>query len=495
MTWTTSTLLSVVLLALLLMVAIVVVVLLRPTTQTTPGACTHWAASTGTGTTCTETAPCRVETWTQSADMARPGTTLCMLSGTYRRSQGGAIDPLDTLAGTASQPITVRALHDGQVTIDAEHTGFAVFLQTGNDWWRVEGVNGTNGKEAVFRSRASHVRFVRVIAWHGTSGEADSLAFSMSGPGVDQVCIDCAGWGSNMRKIYEFSQSQAPGQDMQGSGCQRCWGEWNDHPEGMSQPANTYQGGYNSLNQRFENVIGTWNTTGQARDAEGVMRFFRGTAVEPNDIGGSQVLGSLFYVPPGANYAPSVVVTTDGISGLRLTDVVALVAPGFPSVKPFFFTHSGCSETDPCTGNVCQQCVSVHAGTPSVVQSAAGWTLPGWREGQTLQEAMGGQSVYTLLPGLCYRYEQGTLTQTPLWPWPLNQRVIDAMRLAGREPVDITATVESMLGQIPPQCRSDQQPIPPDPVPPGTSSLSCTGTITQVPGEVRMECLPHTKKR
>jgi len=492
MTWTSSTLLSAILLALLLMVAIVAVVLLRPTTHTTPGMCTHWALPTGSGSACTETAPCQVKTWTQSADLARPGATLCLMSGVYRKSQGGAIDPLDTIAGTAAAPITVRALHDGQVLIDAEHTGFAVFLQTGNDWWRIEGVNGTNGKEAVFRSRANHVRFIRIIAWNGTSGEADSLGIGMSGPGVDQLCIDCAAWGENMRKIYEFSQSQAPGQDMLGSGCRRCWGEWNDHPEGVSNPNVTYQAGYRSRNQIWENVIGTWRQTGTVGDGEGVFRMFYGC--EETDMAAHvRLLGSFFYLRSGTPANLGSLATADCGSHMTWRDVAAVVESEHGTVKPFMF-RSGDSLT-PEANNLCDNCLGVHAGTPSMNQGGSGFTMPGFREGRTLAEATSGQSVYDILPGLCTRYEGGVLTTKPLWPWPMEERLAAARAMAGAPPVHVTQDVEAMLGNIPDQCRSDRAPIPPEPVPPTPSvAMTCSGDLL-AGGKLTMQCHPQEKRR
>jgi len=39
-----------------------------------------------------------------------------------------------------------------------------------------------------------------------------------------------------------------------------------------------------------------------------------------------------------------------------------------------------------------------------------------------LLNTRGGASVL-------YRYENGKLTDKPLWPWPMNQRIIDAMKL------------------------------------------------------------------
>jgi hypothetical protein len=38
----------------------------------------------------------------------------------------------------------------------------------------------------------------------------------------------------------------------------------------------------------------------------------------------------------------------------------------------------------------------------------------------------------------------------------MNQSIMDAMRQSGREPVDITATMEALLGPIPPQCQGGE---------------------------------------
>jgi hypothetical protein len=46
------------------------------------------------------------------------------------------------------------------------------------------------------------------------------------------------------------------------------------------------------------------------------------------------------------------------------------------------------------------------------------------------------------------RYQDGVLTDKPLWPWPMNQRIIDAMRLAGYDdPVDVTRTIFDLTGR------------------------------------------------
>jgi len=50
---------------------------------------------------------------------------------------------------------------------------------------------------------------------------------------------------------------------------------------------------------------------------------------------------------------------------------------------------------------------------------------------------------------VCTRYLNGKLTNEPLWPWPMNQRIINAMVQSGRTPVDVTETITSLFGEIP----------------------------------------------
>jgi hypothetical protein len=75
---------------------------------------------------------------------------------------------------------------------------------------------------------------------------------------------------------------------------------------------------------------------------------------------------------------------------------------------------------------------------------------------------------------LCYRWG----TTTPLWPWPMNERIKRATESAGsysgpcptcvggravRTATDVTADIEKLLGTIPASCRAGGQSAPPTP--------------------------------
>ena len=56
--------------------------------------------------------------------------------------------------------------------------------------------------------------------------------------------------------------------------------------------------------------------------------------------------------------------------------------------------------------------------------------------------------------GICKQYVDRTLTTAGLWPWKMNQRIINAMNRAGKTPIDVTMTMQSLFGTIPAGCLS-----------------------------------------
>ena len=448
--------------------------------RTSP-ACTHYAASNGTGSACTSSSPCKIASWWS---LAGPGTTLCLRDGTYTGAQS-MITPPAGLEGTATLPITVRAEHDGAVLLDAQHQGFAVYLGKHdgrpNDWFVIEGINGTNGLESIMRVASADSVVRRVVAWTGTSGAPTD---GISIVGLRSRAEDCAAWGSNLRKPLQGSQAG----NLQGAGYRRCWAEWNDHPETDQKPNNTLQIGYNSTNQLFENLILTWDTRGQTGDTEGIIAAMTtNTAGKANEVEGTRLLGALLYLRPGATYSATKLFQAQNTTGFRVQDLAMVVPSSHPSIKPAYLYHCG---TPPCSGNVCTNCLAVHAGQPLVNENASGWTLPGLRQGQGLAAATGGRSAFELLPGLCTRYVDGVLTPEPLWPWPMNERIKAARAQSGFPVVDVTAAVEAALGPIPAPCKGEASPPGGDTTPPqvtltapthqalvsGTVAVSATAT-------------------
>ncbi len=135
------------------------------------------------------------------------------------------------------------------------------------------------------------------------------------------------------------------------------------------------------------------------------------------------------------------------------------------------WTVTGKSQGNCATGSTASPCTGTHT---TAVQSP-------W------------QNTSTNGARLCYRTENGVTGTTPLWPWPMNERIVEATTQAGKyagpcstncrtngnpwmsgagndtaPPIltnrparlvaDVTADIESLLGTIPAACRSDTPP-------------------------------------
>lgn len=448
--------------------------LLLPLTVWAQAPCSHYAAPQGGGSACSESQPCTIASWWP---LAGPGKTLCLRSGTYR---GGdqMITPPPQRAGQQGKPITIRAERDGTVLLDAQHEGFAVYLSgsSGHHWFVIEGLNAANGLEHLYRVSSNDVVLRRVIGWNGTEGQSDSNIFRLTGQRT--LLEDCAGWGYNSRKIIDGAQAG----NVQGATVRRCWAEWNDWPGGGSWPINTYQMGYGTTNQLYENVLGTTRRLGDLSpgDHEGVMRGFRGGGVPPFDMQGTKLLGSLFYTTPGVTNMGDSLFTSDEVANLYIEDFAAVVdGDRGESVTPWYMGN--CIVAGECFGNVCKNCLAVHDGRAASAVSNAGWSFPGLRQGHGLAAATGGTSAFQLLPMLCKRVVKGQRTDTPLWPWPMNQRIKDARQASGYPSVDVTQTVQALLGSFPESCTTGG-PLPPDDTTPPTVQLTAPSHAALVSG-------------
>jgi hypothetical protein len=206
----------------------------------------------------------------------------------------------------------------------------------------------------------------------------------------------------------------------------------------------TFSNGYNSYNSIYENVIGTWNGTGVG-NPHGILRFGR-IFTDREPCLNANFLGSIAYVVSGQT-APTFyggVSSSNDNHCLTVQDVVVFFDSTHSSLKPFFLRD------DPSpTDNFATRTTEI-GGTTSTIQDS--WTVTTRIDADTL----GSVNIWTGAnqANVCFRYVNGTLTTIPLWPWPMNQRIIDATKAAGKTPVDVTATMEQLFGPIASQCNT-----------------------------------------
>jgi hypothetical protein len=419
--------------------------------------CTFYASPTGSGSGKSPDQASRVERFWREAE---PGSTLCLLDGRYTEGDS-MLAPPSGFKGTGDRPVTVRALHDGKVLIDGQGKRIPVRLLW-NDWIVVDGVNACcSSNTVVGLDHANHNTIRRVAAWDAAEGNYDVFGVHF---GEHNLLEDVAGWGV-ARKIYESSQ----GGDY--TTIRRAWGRWEgSHVIG---PKVVYSIAYNNYNMIVENALGTWSGERMKESyvlndyvgkpwvgrGEGMHRnyevdqpygIFGVDALKRDKKANSKLLGSLAYIGNADSFKAPQLVFVTSVDAVEVSDTVAFIEPGGAYSKVKTFALYGLAYA---TSLVAKNLTSIGGGGPIIKPD---WQTSDVLEGPNLGVFKDGESVFQPARGanLCNRYVDGQRTSQPLWPWPMNQRILEATRASGRAPVDVTATVEKMLGRIPDACRS-----------------------------------------
>ena len=419
-------------------------------------ACTHYAVATGgTGSACSLPVPCTIQTFINSASLATtPGNVLCLNAGTYT----GQVDVPTTFAGAPGNPIWIRALNEGQVTFNQGGSGFA--FRTQGSWGVLWGVNIYNGRGSNLLIRGSNWVVQRVVAGPTAStGTEDNIVVA----GSNNTIEDSAAFGVGGKQIAAGA-SQA---GVTNNVIRRVWAVFNDDGDKVS-PVGAMEQGYGQDTVTFENVLGTNNQVVNPSQEQGPFQTFRSD--------NSKVLGSIFYIGASDVATASEVffALTDGGSAQGAGNydpsdnnvfrhIVSFIHPSnasFATTRALRLNYQGPGPHG--SGNVLSDSVGV--GGVGISCQSPDYTCTNVQYGTSLVNAIGaGKSIWTESnagPGICKRYINGVLTDEPLWPWPMNQRIIDFMTARGATPVDVTATMESLFGPIPAVCRSDAPVIP-----------------------------------
>jgi hypothetical protein len=425
-------------------------------------ATTLYASASGSGTTCSTGSPCSVNQLVAgtSGNTLGPDDIGILANGTYT-GVNGMIVPASGRAGSSGHPITLQAETDGGVLIDGQTLRIPIRLATGNSWWVITGINAAHadaGSNVVdLDVGATHNIVRRTIGWDAGDRHA---VFNSSD--ANNLFEDVAGFGQG-RKTFGNSQ----GSD--GVIYRRAFGIWNKST-GDVGPSETFSNTYNSHNGLYENVIGTIDPDPGVSVANGMYGVF--IFERMNDLydgtyasvcaGSAKYLGSIAYVTA----AETPIITTDPMNvnnslgllqgGLALTcihykDVVAYADQAVMTASNA--TLSGIYSGPAMSGDHTFDKVTEirTAGTRRLVDTD--WQVT---NSEQIASVAAADNIWNGTGGtgarVCYQYVDGTLTTTPLWPWPMNQRIIDAMTTASRTPIDVTATMESIFGTIPPDC-------------------------------------------
>jgi hypothetical protein len=409
--------------------------------------CHYYASPNGTGNGASPSTPFQISKFWS---VAAPGKTLCLLDGIYT---GGSsmIDPPDNLSGAPGKPITVKALNDGKVSINGQGIRRPVLLNL-NNYFVLEGFNAHSSSLTVIAVVRSHHNVVkRVTAWDAYDG---GNAIVSVGSSEYTLFEDVAAWGIG-RKVFNSSQGG------NFTTCRRCWGRWEgSHVVG---PKLTYTLAYNNYDMVIENSIGTWSgekmkenytlqgcPPGSTRcdkdktnySVDQPYAIFGMDRMDGDKNARSKILGSIAYITRSDRFAPSVLYEAY-VDSLEYRDNVAYIEPGsYSNVKTFSLGRGHNLLAAHLTGI-----------------GGSGYKIaPDWNQSNIFQGTTfpipGSIFTSPTYARVCKRYQDGQLTNEPLWPWPMNQRIKDAMVQSGRAPVDVTQTIEKMFGPIPVECKT-----------------------------------------
>jgi Carbohydrate family 9 binding domain-like len=437
--------------------------------------CTHYASPTGTGTGLSTSSPFKISNFWA---VAAPGKTLCLADGTYT-GDSSMIRPPSGLNGTATAPITIAAINDGKVYINGQNARLPMQLNN-NSWWIIEGIDVANSNASVIntKSGASHNIIRRVCAWN--ANESQSTVWTINSP--DNLLEDVCGFGTG-RKIFSDSQ----GGDF--TTLRRAWGMWERSLQ--IGPKSVFDISYNTRNETYENVIGTWDETamgGVAIDQpKGILSSVGPTPnSSTNYCMASKFLGSIGYLRNPARASSWL----GGLFGSRSVDCfefrdIVLYLQEYANLRPILaqIFDGGSPSTGVVNAPVNDRKLVNVTEIGGAASSIYSDPINGWKTINRLTvDAVptGTTNIWngssTIGARVCKRYKDRVLTNEPLWPWPMNQRIIDAMTAAGKKPVDVTKTMEDMFGPIPTQCKGSG--VASTPPPPTTLSGYLTSLKT-----------------
>jgi len=461
--------------------------------------CDYYASPNGTGNGLTQSTPFMIQNFFV---LAAPGRTLCLREGIYRGSSAMIDPPLGLNGSTAGADIkngicpnciTVRALNDGQVLIDGQFVRNPVALQD-RTGWIVEGINAKNAAMNVFHlDRASNIILRRVIGWDASLDTSCNTIYSAHSTRGPILIEDSAGFGT---AAFQIETSQE-GNNLT---VRRFWGRF-EGTRNVTNPHAILRVHYRNTRNTYENVIGEWwgksfpsvyrelgppckkgahalydmisdggPPISPATNTVFIINMHDDTTQDAN----TRVLGSLAYVRSGAstirfnrlvsaaNHWPSV-----GFHRMELRHVFAFVDPSLPDFRKITgFALGSIGYKD----NLARNLSSVRGSADNI---HGDWNTTANSFGTSRSLVTNPWTTTGNGANLCKRYKNRTLTNVPLWPWPMNARIKavtaqpayagpcglaapgDTCVLShnARPQVDVTQVVQSMLGTIPSQCK------------------------------------------
>jgi hypothetical protein len=399
----------------------------------------------------------------------QPGDTLIFNDGTYNSLR---MEPLlgTAVHGTADAPITLKAANDGKAIFDPQGSTESIFLN-GNSYVTLEGFVARNSVGNVIylwggnSNPNTHITLRRITAYNAASGNYHDYA---NQDGNSYILFeDCAGWGI-ARYIWDnYHVSYTT--------LRRTYAYWENEP-GFSAPRAGYSA-YGSHDIVYENAISRHVIPPPTvtNDSQEYASFYRTTDDTKNfPTYNTYIRGSMFYdnwdgiyinQSSGANTqitnsyleSPNTFSTPAGTStdgkgnGINWQNSYdgTISNTLFANSTKGIYRHNRSTATINVSNSIFlnnQTAISDTAnhtytdfwnnGANGVTLNSTDKTLdPGYDTATYGQGAYlfvppgsplkgAGQNGADIGPTILYEYVDGVLTNTPLWPWPMEDRIM-----------------------------------------------------------------------
>lgn len=414
---------------------------------------THWAQQDGSGDGSSDVNPFTVsDFWA----VAAPGDVLGLLDGVYTGANN-MIRPPDGLSGADGARITVRAVNDGAVRIDSQGASAgALRLRTGNLWWLLQGfdIDGGGSQHPAQIRSAQEVIARRIVAWDSDTAVNGSVFSVGTGEGSGDILCrkilleDCGAFGDG-RRCYNISQGATEDVILR-----RCW-----------HRGDVFKGcqiGYQAYRHIAENMVASWNYEGISDiERRGILTIGRidhfaninneskylgciATILDPEDNSGNLQAMVDVMNEAGGNVLQDLVLYIEGDQCRRFAKLRSPFDPA-DNITQYYrnITQIGAPRDANEVGSSWVQANVVSSATVAGAPSPWGHAGEGAR--------------------VAFRTVDGVLTDTPLWPWPMDSRIRAALTTAGYSPDTIfrgsgnsvTQLMESIFGPIPAEFRTD----------------------------------------
>ncbi len=323
--------------------------------------------------------------------------------------------------GTETEPITIMAEHDGKAIIDGGGPSAQTVWIENSSYIIVQGIVAQHGQEpVVVYGPADHIILRRVTAHDAAPGNYHVFDIEFNASNV--LVEDCAGWGRGRYIFIAYKSTDVT--------FRRDWAYW-EHQENFPDAPRADYSAYSASNVTFENVIGIGAYPRPGIDDNNSYNAVYETASDSPPTKHVKYIGDIFETSTGftwwVHHSGSITNST-----FTNTPVAASRQNGSTTITNTVFYKNDKAIDGSLSHSYSDFWQNGSIGTDLVStdkQVDPGYDTNKYGRGaylfippaSPLKHA--GQNGQDIGANIIYESVDGELTSTPLWPWPMEDRI------------------------------------------------------------------------